>query len=316
MDFSLIDYLDEGACYTRLVELLHPDGLSCPNCGERRRLGIHRRHRDPVTDHQCAACGRVFNAWTGTAPGGTHRRPSQVLMILHGIAKGTPTAQMARELGCDRRWLLALRHRLQGYALRWLDRNPLGDDVVEADEMYQNAGEKGIPHDDPEDPPRRRANNRRGHGTFATDRPPVAGVVGRESGEVRMEVLETASGSELEAVVDDTCLEGAVVNTDEWNGYNRVGGRHGRIHRTVDHSGPKGTWAIDRDGDGVREVHCNTQEGLWTGVRTLLRPFRGVNKWYEAQYLAVIQWGHNLKKVSDEFLRVLLGIAPSTGFAP
>src|SRR5215218_409045 len=227
MDFSLIDYLDEGACYTKLVELLHPDGLACPRCGERQRLGIHRRHRDPVLDHQCGACLRVFNAWTGTALEGTHRRPSQVLMILHGIAKGTPTAQMARELGCDRRWLLALRHRLQGYALRWMDRNPLGDDVVEADEMYQNAGEKGIPHDDPEDPPRRRANNRRGHGTFATDRPPIAGVVGRESGEVRMEVVETASGSELEAVVDGTCLEGTVVNTDEWSGYNGDGGRHG-----------------------------------------------------------------------------------------
>jgi transposase-like protein len=236
-------------------------------------------------------------------------------MILHGIAKGTPTAQMARELGCDRRWLLALRHRLQDFALRWLDRNPLGDDVVEADEMYQNAGEKGIPHDDPEDPPRRRANSRRGHGTFATDRPPVAGVVGRESGEVRMEVLETASGSELGAVVDDTCLEGTVVNTDEWKGYSRVGERHGRVHRTVDHAGPKSTWAVDLDGDGVREVHCNTQEGLWTGVRTLLRPFRGVSKWYEAQYLAVIQWGHNLKEVSDEFLRVLLGVVPSTKFA-
>jgi hypothetical protein len=30
--------------------------------------------------------------------------------------------------------------------------------------MYQNAGEKGIPHLDPGDPPRRRANKRRGHG--------------------------------------------------------------------------------------------------------------------------------------------------------
>ena len=198
MDFSLIDYLDEAACYTKLLELLHPDGLACPQCGERQRLGIHRRHRDPVLDYQCGACGRVFNAWTGTALQGTHRRPAQVLMILHGITKGTPTATMARELGCDRRWLLALRHRLQEFALRWLDRNPLGDAVVEADEMYQNAGEKGIPHDDPEDPPRRRANNRRGHGTFATDRPPIAGVVGRESGELRMEVLETASGSELD----------------------------------------------------------------------------------------------------------------------
>jgi transposase-like protein len=315
MDFSLIDYLDEAACYTKLLELLHTDGLACPHCGEEQRLGIHRRHRDPVLDYQCAACGRVFNAWTGTALQGTHRRPAQVLMILHGITKGTPTAQMARELGCDRRWLLALRHQLQGFALRWLDRNPLDDGVVEADEMYQNAGEKGIPHMDPEDPPRRRANNRRGHGTFATDRPPIAGVVGRGSGEVRMEVVETASGSELEAVVDDACLEGTVVNTDEWNGYNRVGERQGRVHRTVDHSGPKSTWAVDADGDGVREVHCNTQEGLWTGVRNLLRPFRGVSKWYEAQYLAVIQWGHNVKEVSDEFLKVLLGIDPSTDFA-
>jgi hypothetical protein len=45
----------------------------------------------------------------------------------------------------------------------------LGDDVVVADEIYQHPGEKGVPHDDSEDPPRRRANSPRGHGTFATD---------------------------------------------------------------------------------------------------------------------------------------------------
>src|SRR5262249_37837820 len=68
-------------------------------------------------------------------------------------------------------------------------------------------------------------------------------------------------------------------------------------------------------GVGVREVHCNTMEGLWTGVRNFLRPFRGVSKWYEAQYVAVIQWCNSLKEVTDEFLRVLLGVAPSTDFA-
>ena len=47
-------------------------------------------------------------------------------------------------------------------------------------------GKKGIQHADADDPPRRRANSRRGHGTFDTDRPPIAGVVGRESGEVRL----------------------------------------------------------------------------------------------------------------------------------
>ena len=41
-----------------------------------------------------------------------------------------------------------------------------------------------------------------------------------------------------------------------------------------------GEWARDDDGDGVREVRCNTLEGLWTGLRNFLRPFRGVHKSY------------------------------------
>src|SRR5512144_3324717 len=93
-------------------------------------------------------------------------------------------------------------------------------------------GKKGIAHDDPDDPPRRRAHSRRGHGTFATDRPPIAGVVGRESGEVRLEVIETASAGALDDVIDDACLGETTVNTDEWNGYNRVGQRQKRIHQT------------------------------------------------------------------------------------
>jgi transposase len=110
-------------------------------------------------------------------------------------------------------------------------------------------------------------------------------------------------------------LEGTVVNTDEWKGYNGLPGRK-RGPRSVDHSGPKSTWARDDDGDGVREVHCDTQEGLWTGVRNFLRPFRGVSKWYRAQYQAIFQWGYNIKSVTDELLRILLGIRPGTGLAP
>jgi hypothetical protein len=313
-DSPLIDCLDEDACYTKLVEVLHPDGLACPRRGERRRLGVHRRDRAPVLGYQCAACGRAFNAWAGTCLQGTHRRPSQVLLILRGIARGEPTAQLARELGCDRKHLLQLRHRPQHHALDRLDRNPLGDAAVEADEAYVNAGEKGIPHDDPADPPRRRANRRRGHGTFATDRPPVAGV-GRASGDVRLDVIATARGAELEEIVDGSCLEEATIHTDEWKGYGRLGKLRHWTHRTVDHSAPKSCRAVDADGDGVREVHCNTLEGLWTGLRDFLRPFRGVSKWSPAQYVAVFQWGHNIKCVTDEFLRRLLCIHSRTYLA-
>ena len=141
-------------------------------------------------------------------------------------------------------------------------------------------------------------------------------MVGRESGEIRLEVVESANAKELDEFVDGSCLSGATVNTDEWSGYNRVGGHHERIHVTVNHTGPKCTYAIDADGDGVREVHCNTMEGTWTGLRNFLRPFRGVSKWCISQYVAMFEWSHNIKEVTDEFLGFVMGVGPHTDFAP
>ncbi len=173
-------------------------------------------------------------------------------------------------------------------------------------------GKKGIPHDDPDDPPRRRANKRRGHGTFDKDRPPIAGVVGRDSGQVRLQVVEHADRATLEDGIEGTTLEGATVDTDEWCGYTHLP-EMGHEHATVCHAA--GEWARDDDGDGVREVHDNTLEGLWTGLRNFLRMFRGVSKWYLAQYVAIFQWSYNLKRVTDEFMRCLLGVPPGTALA-
>ncbi len=142
MDFPLSELMDEDACYAKLLAWLHPDGLACPRCGARDGLGVHRRHRDPVLDYRCTSCKRVFNAFTGTLLQGTQRRPVPLVLIVRGIAQGVPTAQLARELGCDRSELLGFRHRLQEAAWRGLDRTPLGDATTEADEAFQNAGEK------------------------------------------------------------------------------------------------------------------------------------------------------------------------------
>jgi transposase-like protein len=309
MDFPITDLMDEDACYSKLVQWLHPQGLACPRCGRSDRMAVHRRGRPPVLDFRCGLCRRVFNAFTGTSLHGVKRRPSELVLIVRGFAQGVPTAQLARELECDRSELLKLRHRLQDAAFGGRDREPLGDAVAEADEAYQNAGEKGVPHDDPEDPPRRRANKVRGHGTWDNDRPPVCGVAGRESGQIRLTVAGHSDGETLERVVGEATVAEAMMYTDEWGGYNGLPAM-GRGHATVCHK--RGEWARDDDGDGVREVHDNTLEGLWTGLRNFLRQFRGVSKDYLYQYVAMFEWGYNIKRATPRFLGALLGVRSTT----
>jgi transposase len=135
-------------------------------------------------------------------------------------------------------------------------------------------------------------------------------VVGRDSGRVWLRVGHRSGSAELvDATVLPATKPGAKVNTDDWNGYNPLS-RCDREHATVNHN--RGEFARDDDGDGLREVHCNTLEGIWTGLRNFLRPFRGVNKVYLEQYVIIFQWSYNLKTVNDAFLRALLGCTGTT----
>ena len=169
-------------------------------------------------------------------------------------------------------------------------------------------GKKGVPHADPDDPPRRRGNKVRGHGTFDNDRPPVLGVVGRDTGDLRLEVVRNSAKGDLVPRVLACAVAGTTVYTDGWKAYGPLAG-HGLPHATVCHNpqrpgGPE--FARDDDGDGVREAHCNTLEGIWTGLRNYLRTFRGVSKWHLDQYVAMFEWAHNLKAATGDFLRAML----------
>jgi transposase len=139
----------------------------------------------------------------------------------------------------------------------------------------------------------------------------VLGVVGRETGQARLWVAETVDGGTLVPFVERLTAEGATLNTDEWPGYNRVADT-GREHKTVCHTPGRREWARDEDGDGVREVHNNTMEGLWTGLRNFLRPFRGVSKWFLDEYVGIFQWIHNAKEVTAEFIQALLELPLAT----
>lgn len=157
-------------------------------------------------------------------------------------------------------------------------------------------GKKGDWHGDPADPPRGRANKQRGHGTYDNDRPPVVGTLGRDTSQVRLRVVHHTDHQTLCEHVHRFTRIGTQVYTDEWQSYNHLL----RPHATVCHSQKE--WARDDDGDGIREVHTNTVEGMWTSVRNFLRPFRGVHKRYLSGYVAMCEFGINLKRVTPEFI--------------
>ncbi len=161
-------------------------------------------------------------------------------------------------------------------------------------------GKKSDEHFDPTDPPRCRANKRRGRGTYANDRPPIVGTVGRETGQVRLRVVKDTQGITLREHVHQFTGIGTHVYTDECESYHQIE----RTHSTVTHSWKE--WARDDDGDGIREVHTNTTEGLWTGLRTFLRVFRGVHKRYLSGYVAIHEFHVNLKVMSVSFIAALV----------
>ena len=163
-------------------------------------------------------------------------------------------------------------------------------------------GKKGREHFDPSDPPRRRANKRRGRGTFDNDRLPVLGSVGRARRQIRLRVASNTQAQTLEAHVHQFTCEGSHLYTDEYDSYHHVA----RTRSTVAHGAKE--WARDDDGDGVREVHTNTAEGMWAGLRTFLRPFRGVSKHYLGGYIAIHEFGVNLKRISPAFISALVSL--------
>jgi transposase-like protein len=120
-------------------------------------------------------------------------------------------------------------------------------------------------------------------------------------------VKDSSAQSLLLAALEET-EEGTRVMTDEWGAYHMLEDE-GRPHATVNHS--KREWARDDDGDGIREVHSNTMEGVWTSLRNWLRPFRGVAKRYLQGYVAAFEWGYNRKRVTGEELWKILSRSPS-----
>jgi transposase-like protein len=125
----------------------------------------------------------------------------------------------------------------------------------------------------------------------------------QRNGEVVLHMLPNVQQVTIEPYIKASIATGTMVYTDEYDIYYRLN-EWGYQHKTVNHG--SGEYARDEDGDGFHEVHVNTQEGLWSLLRSWLRPHRGISQEKLPTYLAFFEFTHNVRKRGKALIMSLL----------
>ena len=107
----------------------------------------------------------------------------------------------------------------------------------------------------------------------------------------------------IQPTIQATVARGALIYTDEYAIYGRLEG-WGYRHKAVCHG--RGEYARDDDGDGCREVHVNTLEGVWSLLRSWLRPHRGISQEKLPLYLGFFAFVHNARRRGKTLLGALV----------
>lgn len=110
IDFPINDLLAAEAYTLWLTQQLHPAGLHHLACqGTQRRAAWRRGH---FVGYRCKDCDCYNTLLTETVFAKTRQTPAQLVLLLRGVAKGEPTAQLAREMRRSRKQTDTLRQRV------------------------------------------------------------------------------------------------------------------------------------------------------------------------------------------------------------
>ena len=116
-------------------------------------------------------------------------------------------------------------------------------------------------------------------------------------------MLENVKQTTIKPIIETTVGKGSLIYSDEYDIYARLE-QWGYAHQTVCHSA--GEYARDEDADGFCEIHVNTIEGVWSLLRSWLRPHRGISQEKLPLYLGFFEFVHNARKRGKPLLGSLL----------
>ena len=308
---SIQKLIDDEKCYEEIRQMRWPERVSCPRCESTivNKRGFHNRqaHRQR---YDCQGCGRGFDDLTDTIFENHHQPVKVWILCLYFMGLNLSNRQIASELNLDGDDVHAMTALLrEGVAVK---KEPVVlRDKAEFDEVYIVAGHKGQPEEVEKrnrTGRRRRLKGKRGRGTAESDKPPIFGMIQR-GGQCVLRMLPNVQQTTIKPVIEASVAKGTLIYTDEYNIYARSE-KWGYQHKTVNHS--IGEYARDEDGDGFHEVHVNTMEGLWSLLRSWLRPHRGISQAKLPLYLGFFEFVHNTRRRGQALLPSLLGLLLSS----
>ena len=127
----------------------------------------------------------------------------------------------------------------------------------------------------------------------------------QRGGQVIINMLSNVKKATIEPFIKKHVAPQSQVYTDEYNIYDDLES-WGFRHKTVCHG--KGEYARDDDKDGIYEVHVNTMEGVWSLLRSWLRPHRGISQEALPLYLGLFELLHNIGRRGKSLLQPLVNL--------
>jgi transposase len=278
------DFPDDAACLEFLwQERFAADGSHafCPKCDRERKF--HRVKSRP--SWSCDTCGHHLHPTAGTI---FHKSSTSLQLWFYAMYLMTSTRcgisakQVERELGVT-------------YKTAWRMCNLIRNELME-DEGQLLSGEVEVDEASVWGKPRRRRTQREAALARERSRGTVLAAVER-GGRIKATVLPSRRGPLLGEQVIQWVRPEAIVYTDEWPAYNRLG-EHFADHSRVIH-----TAGIYVDG----RVHTNTVEGFFGNLKTGIRGnYKKVSHRWLQGYLNEYTWRYNHRKDGRAMFQTLL----------
>jgi transposase len=272
-----VDFPDDQACLTWLVEYLYPDGITCKKCEK-----VTKHHK--LKNRRVYSCDRCGTQMSPTARTIFHKSSTPLtdwfyaIWMMSSNKAGTSAKQIERELGVSYPTAFRMMHKI-----RTMMEAPDGllSGEVEIDESYLHANVF------------KRSSAKRRYGRTGQRAGQILFGILQRNGAVKVWHVKAAGARILQPLIRNNVQYGSLIHTDGFRAYARLP-QMGYEHRTTDH----GAFEFYTPDSATQNI-----ENFWSTWKPRMKGTyrRGIGPKYLQKYLNEYAWRYSHRKSVSMF---------------